>query len=236
MNWSIPEKPAELTENRLVSGFLDGTFPVESTLPAERELALQLGVTRPTLREALQRLARDGWIEIRQGKPTRVRNYWQEGNLAVLAAIAHRRQNLPANFVPDLLSVRVLLAPAYARLAIERAPRCILSLLESSPSASSSAQEFSAFDWQLHHQLTICSGNPVFTLILNGFQDLYTEMGKLYFSVPETRTSSLGFYAELLICARSGDAAAAQALTSRIMQESLRFWRQIQDRSSGSIG
>ncbi len=127
MNWSVPEKPAELTENRLVAAFLDGTFPVESSLPAERELALQLGVTRPTLREALQRLARDGWIEIRQGKPTRVRNYWQEGNLAVLAAIARRRQNLPANFVPDLLSVRILLAPAYARLAIERAPRCIVS-------------------------------------------------------------------------------------------------------------
>ncbi len=133
MNWSVPDKPAELTENRLVAAFLDGTFPVDSNLPAERELALQLGVTRPTLREALQRLARDGWIEIRQGKPTRVRNYWQEGNLAVLAAIARRRQDLPANFVPDLLSVRILLAPAYARLAIERTPGCIVNLLEVFP-------------------------------------------------------------------------------------------------------
>jgi GntR family transcriptional regulator, negative regulator for fad regulon and positive regulator of fabA len=235
LNWSVPEKPAELTETRLVSGFLDGTFPVESTLPAERELALQLGVTRPTLREALQRLARDGWIEIRQGKPTRVRNYWQEGNLAVLAAIARRRQNLPANFVPDLLSVRILLAPAYARLAVERAPRCIISLLESAPSAKSSPEEFSVFDWQVHHQLTICSGNPVFTLILNGFQDLYTEMGKFYFSVPETRTSSLGFYSGLLTCAREGDAVAAQNLTSRIMGESLLFWQQIQERSNGGV-
>jgi GntR family negative regulator for fad regulon and positive regulator of fabA len=236
LNWSVPEKPAELTESRLVSGFLDGTFPVDSSLPAERELALQLGVTRPTLREALQRLARDGWIEIRQGKPTRIRNYWQEGNLAVLAAIARRRQDLPSNFVPDLLSVRVLLAPAYTRLAVDSAPRCIITLLEPSPTAKSSPEEFSRFDWQLHHQLTICSGNPVFTLILNGFQDLYIEMGKLYFSIPETRTSSLGFYSELLNCARSGDAAAAQSLTAQIMQESLAFWQSIQKGPTGGAG
>jgi GntR family negative regulator for fad regulon and positive regulator of fabA len=234
LNWSVPDKPAELTENRLVAAFLDGTFPLESTLPAERELALQLGVTRPTLREALQRLARDGWIEIRQGKPTRVRNYWQEGNLAVLAAIARRRQDLPANFVPDLLSVRVLLAPAYARLAIERAPRCILSLLEASPGENGSPDAFSLFDWQLHHQLTICSGNPVFTLILNGFQDLYIEMGKFYFSIPETRANSLGFYAGLLDCARTSDASCAFTLTSDVMEASLAFWKQIQEHPAGA--
>jgi GntR family negative regulator for fad regulon and positive regulator of fabA len=227
MNWSTPEKPAELTESRLVAAFLDGTFPVDSTLPAERELALQLGVTRPTLREALQRLARDGWLQIRQGKPTRVRNYWQEGNLAVLAAIARRRQDLPANFVPDLLSVRVLLAPAYARLAVERAPRCIISLLEESPGSTGTPEVFSSFDWQVHHQLTICSGNPVFTLILNGFQDLYTEMGKLYFSVPETRASSLAFYAGLLEFARAGDADGASRLTEKVMSESLAFWNHL---------
>jgi len=234
LNWSIPEKPAELTENRIVAAFLDGTFPVDSSLPAERELALKLGVTRPTLREALQRLARDGWIEIRQGKPTRVRDYWQEGNLAVLAAIARRRQDLPGNFVPDLLAVRVLLAPAYARLAIERAPRCIISLLESSPATKSSAQEFSSFDWQLHHQLTICSGNPVFTLILNGFQDLYVEMGKLYFSIPETRKSSLSFYEGLLDCARNSDASRAFTLTTQVMEDSLAFWKKIQENHAGA--
>ncbi len=233
MNWPVPDKPAELTESRLVAAFLDGAFPVDSTLPAERELALQLGVTRPTLREALQRLARDGWIEIRQGKPTRVRNYWQEGNLAVLAAIARRRQDLPANFVPDLLSVRVLLAPAYARLAIERAPHCILSLLEASPGENGASDAFSLFDWRLHHQLTICSGNPVFTLILNGFQDLYTEMGKLYFSIPETRVSSIRFYEGLLECARTSDANRAFTLTAEVMEASLVFWKQIQQHPAG---
>ena len=44
-----------------------GQFPPLSRLPAERELALQLGVSRPSLREALIALEIDGSVEIRMG-------------------------------------------------------------------------------------------------------------------------------------------------------------------------
>ncbi len=120
MNWTVPPKPAEITEERIIDAILEGHFPVSSNLPAERELAIQLGITRPTLREALQRLACDGWIEIRHGRPTRVRDYWHEGSLGVLGAIARRTQHIPEDFIPNLLQVRILLAPAYTRLAVER--------------------------------------------------------------------------------------------------------------------
>ncbi|XPE41305.1 GntR family transcriptional regulator [Shigella flexneri] len=36
-----------------------------------------IGVTRTTLREVLQRLARDGWLTIQHGKPTKVNNFWE---------------------------------------------------------------------------------------------------------------------------------------------------------------
>ena len=113
MHWKALQRPAELAENRLINAIVDGEFPINSTLPPERELAQRLGVTRPTLREALQRLARDGWIEIHHGKSTRVRDYWHEGNLAVLGTIARHQDHLPPDFVPNLLQVRELLAPAY---------------------------------------------------------------------------------------------------------------------------
>src|SRR3990170_7275190 len=87
MAWDPPLRPAELAETRLIAAILDGQFPINSTLPPERDLSTQLGVTRPTLREALQRLARDGWLEIRHGRPTRVRDYWHEGSLGVLGAM-----------------------------------------------------------------------------------------------------------------------------------------------------
>jgi len=97
-DWNPPHKPAQLCESRLISAILDGTFPINSSLPAERELAARLGVTRPTLREVLTRLDRAGWIEIHHGKPTRVRDYWREGNLMVLAALAQAARQLPPTF------------------------------------------------------------------------------------------------------------------------------------------
>ena len=44
-----------------------GEFPPGSRLPAERELASQLGVSRPSVREALIALEVEGWVEVRTG-------------------------------------------------------------------------------------------------------------------------------------------------------------------------
>lgn len=225
MDWNAPPKPAEFAESRLIDAILEDRFPIGSTLPAERELALALGVTRPTLREALQRLARDGWIEIRQGRPTRVRDYWHEGNLGVLGAIARHGQHLPDNFVPNLLAVRLLLAPAYTRLAIEASPAPLVAFLRSLPDLPDSPAEFAPADWELHHRLTVASGNPIFTLILNGFCELYLPMARIYFVSPAARRHSRAFYASLLAAAAAGDPSAAEALTRRVMQESLELWQ-----------
>ena len=44
-----------------------GEYAVGTRLPAERDLARQLGVSRPSVREALIALEVDGWVEIRTG-------------------------------------------------------------------------------------------------------------------------------------------------------------------------
>src|SRR5512135_1402906 len=112
--WNPIRKPAEIAEWRILDAILSGHFAVNSSLPGERDLAVQIGVTRPTLREAMQRLARDGWLEIQHGKPTRVRDYWQEGNMGVLSILAQMPSQQTPDFVAHLLEVRVLLAPTYA--------------------------------------------------------------------------------------------------------------------------
>lgn len=44
-----------------------GEFEVGQRLPAERDLARQLGVSRPSVREALIALEVEGWVEVRTG-------------------------------------------------------------------------------------------------------------------------------------------------------------------------
>src|SRR5438270_7095237 len=44
-----------------------GEFQPGSRLPAERDLAKQLGVSRPSVREALIALEVEGWLEVRTG-------------------------------------------------------------------------------------------------------------------------------------------------------------------------
>lgn len=227
MNWELPPRPAELIESRLINAIVDGEFPINSTLPPERELAQRLGVTRPTLREALQRLARDGWLEIHHGKATRVRDYWHEGNLAVLGAIARHQDHLPPDFVPNLLQVRELLAPAYARLAVKRAAKNLAKFLESYQDLADTPDVFAKADWEVHQYLTIESGNPVFTLILNGFKELYPHMGSVYFVPPKTRARSRRFYADLRAAAQARDADRAEALTREAMQGSRELWKSI---------
>ncbi|MCX5558736.1 GntR family transcriptional regulator [Streptomyces sp. NBC_00038] len=50
----------------------DGTYPLGSQLPAQRELAEEFGVSRDTVQRALKELVGGGWIESRQGSGSRV--------------------------------------------------------------------------------------------------------------------------------------------------------------------
>jgi GntR family negative regulator for fad regulon and positive regulator of fabA len=227
--WEAPFKPAELTENRLVQAILDGTFAINSTLPPERELCEQLGVTRPTLREALQRLSRDGWLEIRQGKPTRVRDFWREGNLTILGTVARFPQYLPTDFVKHLLQIRLLLAPEYTRLAVQNDKAEVLQYLAGQINLDDSREAFVDFDMNLHILCTQLSGNPVFTLIFNGFSDLYRTMGALYFTIPDSRESSRKYYQALTTAVSSGNLDRVESVVRGTMTESIALWQKAEN-------
>lgn len=54
----------------LLSKIKDGTYPEGQTIPSELELAEMYGVSRPTIRQALQILASEGYIEKRRRRGT----------------------------------------------------------------------------------------------------------------------------------------------------------------------
>ena len=234
--WSAPQRPAIYAEQALINAILDGTYPSGSVLPGERDLAEQLGVTRPTLREALQRMERDGWLNIQQGKSTLVRDIWTEGGLNVLSSLARHghagfESHIPFDFIPRLLEVRLALAPAYTRAAATcDENRGLIDYLSAPPAPGDPADAYARYDWHLHHRLTVASCNPIYTLILNGFAELYATMAQVYFAQPEARAASHRFYARLLEAIRQHNADAAETITREAMAESLVLWEAAQGR------
>jgi GntR family negative regulator for fad regulon and positive regulator of fabA len=227
IDWSPPNRPAVYAEKSLILAILNNDYPPGSVLPAERELSAQLGVTRPTLREALQRLGRDGWLTIQQGKPTRVNDYWLEGGLNVLNALVQHSEKLSPAFIPNLLQVRLVMAPSYARLAVEHSPALVEDCLKDSTTLKDLPEEYASFDWRFHHTLTIASGNPVFTLILNGFAGFYEQMASRYFSISRARQASRDFYRLMSEAVINLDAISTESITRAMMSESIKIWESL---------
>ncbi|VEB58533.1 Fatty acid metabolism regulator protein [Salmonella enterica subsp. enterica] len=97
--------------------------PGNDLIPAERELSELIGVTRTTLREVLQRLARDGWLTIQHGKPTKVNNFWETSGLNILenAGPALIMKSVP-QLIDNLLSVRTNISTIFIRTALRQHP------------------------------------------------------------------------------------------------------------------
>ncbi len=62
-----PQRLYRQISEQLRTLIVAGEFPAGSRLPAERDLAVQLGVSRPSLREALISLEVQGYIEVHMG-------------------------------------------------------------------------------------------------------------------------------------------------------------------------
>jgi len=219
-------KPRAYAETMLLEAILEGEFAPGSQLPGERDLAVRLGVTRPTLREAIQRLARDGWLTVAQGKPTVVNNYWEEGGLNVLGRLVEHQSHLPPDFISRLLEVRLHLAPAYTRAAVDAAGEEIAAYLERAGELDNTAEAYARFDWRLHRLLTIRSGNPIYTLILNGFRGFYEDIGCQYFASAVARDRSREFYRLLGLAAANRDGQSAENICRRVMLASIDLWEQ----------
>ncbi len=225
-DWNSPQKPAELTYHQLVRSILDGSMPANSVLPNEHQLADALGVTRSTLREALQKLSANGLIDIQHGKPTRVRDIWLEGNMNTLSTIIQTQHaSFTARWVPQMLEVRKALAPEYAFLAVQHNPEKTARFLEEMRNnLQENAIAYSQADWNLHHQLSVLSNNPIFTLILNGFKDYYRLLAAKYFMLAEARNYSNQFYLDLQKSAQAKQPETAREIVALVMDKSIELW------------
>lgn len=211
-------KPAEQAEAVLIQAILAGRFSANTSLPAERELATQLGVTRPTLREVLQRLARDGWLEIRHGKPTRVKDPLTEGSLAILGVYAEILSQHP-QLTAGVLELRSLLAPIIVQKAVENDSERSMLIAQAFQDAADDAVSFAQADWALVNHLAQLSGNPVFALIINGLNGIYQKVVAIEYANSEARQASKTGYRMVAKAARASEPEAAAAMMRRLIKQ-----------------
>jgi GntR family transcriptional repressor for pyruvate dehydrogenase complex len=148
-------------------------------LPAERELARMLGVSRVPIRESMRTLAAQGLIEIRRGQGMFVVARDVEATIDQLASALLKQRNA----FEELFAVRRLLEPAAARWAALRRDEDDVARLERlmgdmEAAGSLDPPDFETLgerDTQLHVQVAAAADNRVLVRIMQAIQDLHRD-------------------------------------------------------------
>ena len=106
--------------DQVLSDVVEGELAVGDPLPSERRLAEVLGVSRPAVREALQRIAQTGLVQVRHGGSTTVRDFKRHAGLDLLARLLVRGGSLDPAVARSVVEARAQVGPGIAALAAER--------------------------------------------------------------------------------------------------------------------
>ncbi len=162
------EKIVDVLRNLIVSEKLKPG----SELPAEREFAAQLNVSRYSLREALRAAQAQGLIEISRGKRPRVTNPSSEAAIQILGLAIKRSK---ATFF-DLVIARISLECEIAGIVAAKVTNDLLEKLEiitKQMEYHKDDKEFCAEkDLEFHNALLEASGNQVFKIMLSSVAQL----------------------------------------------------------------
>lgn len=113
----VTQTKTEAVVESLANFVTDAKLQVNDRLPAERDLAVALGVSRPVLREALKRLEALGVIEPRPGSGTYLRTTLSPNHMHLVMQVDLERESLM-----KLLELRRALETEAAAIAAARAP------------------------------------------------------------------------------------------------------------------
>ena len=150
-----------------------GEFPTGSRLPPERDLARQLGVSRPSVREALIALEVEGMVEVRIGS-----------GIYVLAGTApHVPNGLDATAGPfELLRARYVIESECAALAAKSAKKSHVHAIEEALSEMeremSDARQPLPADRLFHLRVAEATGNGALVAVVKMLWE--ERVGPLY--------------------------------------------------------
>jgi DNA-binding FadR family transcriptional regulator len=202
-----------------MSKIFRGEFAPGSRLPAERQLAAQLGVDRTTLRMALKQLQRMNLLVPRHGSGIEVNDYRAKGGLEVLAAMfALDDVPLEASVVLDAIEFWVegfslTAAKAIARMTLDEM-RGLEVLLDRSIASVGDMDAFLEVQLEVQDELARLSGSLIFQMLSNSTRPVRRRVIRLLPEAGDVRTSleELKDMLRLAVATRPGEAMIREGM------------------------
>jgi GntR family transcriptional repressor for pyruvate dehydrogenase complex len=196
-------------------------FGPGDVLPSQRDLALQLGVSRASLREALSSLSALGVVSVQPGKGVFVQATEELPGLSWPFAA----QAAPV----DIFQLRYALEGFAAGLAAVTLTTDELDVLEDNVEAMRKqlkAGDFEAaarLDFDFHQRILLASGNQAMVSILSASAQVFLESQKLPFIRPERAMETWQEHRKILrALARRASGAAQKAMQEHVRNAALR--------------
>jgi GntR family transcriptional regulator, transcriptional repressor for pyruvate dehydrogenase complex len=231
-----PLKADSLVEvfiSRFENLILTGKIEIGMKLPSERELALQLGVSRPVVHEGLVDLAAKGLVTMRPRVGTVVNDYRREGSLAILNSIINFQQgDLDEALMESLLQTRLLMETETARLAAENRSDEHIQEFHNIVSAEERARPaelktITDLDFSFHHLMGMASGNIIYPLLINSFKPVYKNFTMLFFSDPAMVPETVDFHRRMVKAIEEKDPDKATAIMHEMLAHGEHHLRKI---------
>ncbi len=166
------ESVSKQIAEQIRSSILDGRVSVDDRLPTEDELAVQFGVSRATIREALKQLAAQHLIRSRRGPTggTFVNRPSREDLSDSLSSSATLMVLFGEFGLSDILEARQNLEMLCAQMAVTRITGKQLTAmeheLEIQQNEAVTDVEFCQSDIRFHRTLADAAGNPVLSFLM----------------------------------------------------------------------
>jgi len=204
--------------DQVLSEVVDGEIAAGEHLPSERRLAETLGVSRPAVREALQRIAHTGLVSVRHGGATTVRDFRRYGGLDLLPRLLVRHGRLDAAVARSVVEARTQIGPVIAGLAAERggpAAAAPLSDVLDRFAATDDAGRWQLLALEFWDVVVDAADSIVYRLLFNSLRAAYEPAIP---ALAEVLTEEVAEPYRLLAAAiGAGDPATARAAAERVL-------------------